>query len=134
MSFRLAANQNPDKIAIAFRQWLETQHTHGLRWQITDHGHAHPVAVPTDSPWIAAATRACEHSTGHGPLLVREGATIPVVAEFKRLLGLDSLLLGFSLASDNIHSPDERFALDRFELGRQTHAALLREMAAVRVE
>lgn len=131
VSFRLAADQDPEKIAPAFRDWLESQDTRGLTWRITEHGRAAPVAVPTDSPWIQAAARACEQAVGRAPVLMREGATIPVVAEFKRVLGLESILLGFGLAGDNIHSPDEHIALDRLELARRTHARVLRELAAV---
>jgi acetylornithine deacetylase/succinyl-diaminopimelate desuccinylase-like protein len=125
VSFRLAANQDPDKIAKAFTDWLKSRDAGGCRWQITEHGRAHPVAVPTDSPWLDAAKRAFEQSAGQEPVLMREGATIPVVGDLKRKLGLDSLLIGFGLASDNIHSPDERFGLDRFRLGTRTHIALL---------
>lgn len=132
VSFRLAANQKPEKIAKAFRQWLQSQPVHGLKWKITEHGRAHPVAVATDSPWIAAASSAIERVAGRQPVLVREGATIPVVGQLKQKLGLDSLLIGFGLDSDAIHSPDEHFALDRFALGCKTHAALLAKLAEVK--
>ena len=132
VSFRLAANQRPDKIAAAFRKWLETQPVHGMTWKITEHGQAVPVAVATDSPWIAAASEAIETSAGRKPVLVREGATIPVVGDFKEKLGLDSLLIGFGLDSDAIHSPNEHFGLDRFLLGCKTHAALLAKLAQVK--
>jgi len=68
--------------------------------------------------------------TGKPPVLVREGATIPVVADFKTKLDLDTLLIGFGLNSDNIHSPDEHFGLDRFLLGTKCHAALLARLGA----
>lgn len=129
VSFRLAANQDPKKIADAFTRWLHHQPTHGLRWQITQHGSAAPVAVSTDSPFIAAAKRAIMTASGREPVLVREGATIPVVADFKRILGVDSLLIGFGRNDDRIHSPNEKFDLANFALGCRTHAALLAEMA-----
>ena len=129
VSFRLAPNQAPEKIVAAFRQWLESHDTGGCRWQIDELGRAHPVVVPTDSPQLAATCRAIEALTGRQPALVREGATIPVVADFKNALGVDSLLVGFGLESDCIHSPNEKFALDRFRLGCRTHAAILAELA-----
>jgi acetylornithine deacetylase/succinyl-diaminopimelate desuccinylase-like protein len=129
VSFRLAPNQDPQKIAAAFCKWLESNEVGGCRWQITDLGHAYPVVVPTDSPQLAATSRAIEHITGQAPVLVREGATIPIVADFKKALGIDSLLVGFGLESDCIHSPNERFALDRFQLGSRVHAAILAELA-----
>lgn len=132
VSFRLAANQDPDKIAGAFKSWLKSQETHGLDWQITEHGRAHPVAISTQSPWITAASCAIEEICGAPPALVREGATIPIVGDFKKILGLDSLLIGFGLDSDAIHSPNEHFGLDRFLLGCKTHAALLAHLASVK--
>jgi len=125
VSFRLAAEQDPEKIATAFQDWLKSHDVGGLRWQVTEHGRAHPAAVSTDSPWLRAAQQAIEQIAGRPPLLVREGATIPVVGDLKRKLGLDSLLIGFGLESDNIHSPNEHFGLDRFRIGIRTHIAVL---------
>ncbi len=130
VSFRIPANMDPRKLAAAFEQWIRKHDVGGCRWEITQHGEAFPVATPTDSPWVAAASRAIESVVGRAPALMREGATIPVVADFKTKLGLDTLLIGFGLNSDNIHSPDEHFALDRFLLGCQCHAALLDSLAS----
>jgi acetylornithine deacetylase/succinyl-diaminopimelate desuccinylase-like protein len=128
VSFRLAADQDPDKIAPAFVDWLQSHNTGGLRWQITEHGRAHPVAADITSPWIEAARDALRDGADREPVLMREGATIPVVGDFKRKLGLDTLLIGFGLNSDNIHSPDEHFALDRLRLGARSHIALLEKI------
>lgn len=130
VSFRLAPNQSYKKIAAAFRAWLEGQDIHGCTWKITDLHGAEPVIARTDSPWVAAAQRAARRTAGKTPVLVREGATIPVVADFKNFLGLESLLIGFGLEDDCIHSPNEKFNLDCFELGCRTHAALLAELGA----
>ena len=131
VSFRLAANQNAHDIAGKFERWLESQDTHGCRWQLTNHGEANPVACPIDSPYVAAAQRAIRAASGKPAVLIREGATIPVGAWFKSMLGLDTLFVGFGLEGDKIHSPDEHFALDRFLLGAKTHAALLAELGAM---
>ena len=96
VSFRLAANQKAHKIADAFTQWLHSQDVHGCRWEITPFGQADPVIVSADSPYVAASSRAIEHTSGKPPVLVREGATIPVVADFKNVLGIDTLLIGLS--------------------------------------
>jgi acetylornithine deacetylase/succinyl-diaminopimelate desuccinylase-like protein len=131
ISFRLAPNQDPRKIAEAFNRWLQAQDVHGCRWKITDLGGADPVVVPTDSAYVAAASRAIQRCTGRQPVLMREGATIPVVADFKKTLGIDSLLIGFGLSDDRIHAPDEKFSLKCFDLGCQTHAAVLAELAGI---
>lgn len=132
LSFRLAADQSPEKIAAAFEAWIRSHDVHGCRWELTRLGEADPVSVPIDSPWIAAAGRVIQSCAGVPAALVREGATLPVVASFKKMLGLDSLLIGFGLDSDRVHCPDEHFGLDRFKLGCKTHAALLAELASVR--
>jgi acetylornithine deacetylase/succinyl-diaminopimelate desuccinylase-like protein len=129
VSFRIPAAMDPEKVERQFVDWLHQHDTGGCRWEITNHGHAHPVATPTDSPWVVAAGRAIEQVAGQPPALVREGATIPVVSDFKTRLGIDTLLIGFGLNADNIHSPDEHLGLDRFALGCRTHVALLAELA-----
>ena len=130
VSFRLAAHQDPHRIAEDFRGWLMSHDVGGLRWEISEHGKAHPVATPTDSPAVHAVSQAVEDETGRPPALVREGATIPVVADLQRVLHLDTVLLGFGLNSDHIHSPDEHFGLRRFHLGRRTYVRALRSLAS----
>jgi len=76
-----------------------------------------PVLVDRDHPAMQAAADAVEHVYGAAPHFVRNGGTIPVVADFKDHLGLDSVLMGFGLDSDAIHSPNEHFGLDRFHKG-----------------
>lgn len=132
VSFRLVPDQDPDKISAAFTGWLKSQDTHGCRWKTANFTHAAPVVVSADSPYITAATRAIEQSSGRPPVLVRDGATIPVVADFKQLLGLDTLLIGFGLSDDRIHAPNEKFNLANFKLGCRTHAVLLAELAKLR--
>lgn len=125
VSFRIPANMDPRKLAQNFESWVKSHDVGNCRWELENHGEAYPVATPTDSPWVDAASKAIEQVTGKPPVLVREGATIPVVADFKTELGLDTLLIGFGLNSDAIHSPNEHFGLDRFLLGCKCHAALL---------
>ncbi len=128
LSCRLAANQDPKKIARQLVAWLESQDVGGCRWKITPHGDAYPVLADRHSPYMAAALRAFEQAAGRKPVLIREGATIPIVADFKRLLGLDTLLVGFGLSDDCLHSPNEKFNLAQFDLGCRTHALLLAEL------
>lgn len=125
VSFRLAANQDPAKIENAFRMWLEDQTPPGCHWELSSFGTANPVIVPTDSPYLEAAKQAVNDGCGKAPVLIREGATIPVVSTFKTALGLDTLLIGFGLNDDNLHSPNEKFELDCYRMGCRTHAALI---------
>lgn len=132
VSFRIPANMDPGKVAKQFTDWIQSHDVGGCRWELTNHGEAWPVATPLDSPYVAAAARAIEAAAGRPAALIREGATIPIVADFQKTLGVDTLLVGFGLEGDNIHSPDEHFGLDRFHLGCRTNARLLDEIAAIR--
>ena len=133
LSFRLAANQDPHKIHQSVEKWLTQRTPLGCRWEVKQYGAAVPAAVPTDSAWLAAASGAVAAGCGREPVLIREGATIPVVGTFKSELGLDALMIGFGLPDDRPHSPNEKFNLSCFEMGCRTHVALLDALATVRM-
>jgi succinyl-diaminopimelate desuccinylase len=76
-----------------------------------------------------AAVRALEKAFGCKPILMREGGSIPIVNQFKKILGVDSLLLGLGLPDDNAHSPNEKFNLDCFENGQRMSAFLWDELS-----
>ncbi len=129
VSFRLAAHQSQAHINDLFEKWLLSQDTCGCTWTITPLHGAEPVLVNTTAPAFAAAQKACERSIGKPPVLVREGATLPIIADFKKTLGLDSLMVGFGLNDDCLHSPNEKFNIASFELGCRTHALIIDELA-----
>jgi len=83
----------------------------------TDLHGGQPVLVDTSHPAMQAAADAMAAVFNQEPVFTREGGSIPIVAEFQRLLGLDSVLMGFGLNSDAIHSPNEHFGLDRYAQG-----------------
>ncbi len=132
VSFRTAPYQKGHVIAAAFEAWLRSHDVGGCTWKITPLGVADPVILPHDSPWMTAAIKAYEQSAGRKPVLMREGATIPVIADFKNILHTNSLLVGFGLNDDRLHAPNEKFELSCFYLGCRTHAALLAELARVK--
>ncbi len=117
ISMRLVPDQDPEDIVHRIRAHFET-HT-----PLTMHVHvkavhgAVPVLVNTQSPAMEAAAVALEQVYGQRPHFTRIGGSIPVVADFRRLMGLDSVLMGFGLDTDAIHSPNEHFGIDRFEQG-----------------
>ena len=76
-----------------------------------------------------AALRALRQAFGYDPVLLREGGSIPIVNQFKKILGLDTLLLGLALPDDNAHSPNEKFDLDMFAKGQRMSALLWQEFA-----
>ena len=93
-------------------------------------GHgADPYLVPPTGAQAQAALRALKASFGYEPVLMREGGSIPIVNDFKKILGVDALMLGLALPDDNAHSPNEKFDLDCFEKGQAMSAYLWQELA-----
>jgi acetylornithine deacetylase/succinyl-diaminopimelate desuccinylase-like protein len=129
VSFRLVPDQEPGKIMAGLREFLEARTPPDCRFELASHSAAAPLRVPVDSPYVKAARKALEAVFSRPPVLVGMGGSIPAVEAIKRLLGIDSLLVGFGLADDRVHSPNEKFELCCFERGMHTHARLLAELA-----
>ena len=117
ISARLVPNQTPEEITEKIRAYFETNVPSTMKLEFRDLHGGHAVLVDTDSPAMEAASEAMEGAFGEKPYFTRTGGSIPVVADFKRLLGLETVLFGFGLDSDSIHSPNECFGLDRFQAG-----------------
>lgn len=128
VSFRLVADQNPEKIKDAFFAWLQERTPPGCRWELTDHGGGWPATVSTDSPTLQAAARALDRAGGVKPELIKSGGSIPVAGLLKADLGLETIFMGFGLEDDRVHSPNEKFELDCFRLGARSHALLMNEL------
>ena len=117
ISCRLVPDQTPDEITDKLRHHFEQHTPETMTLDFRDLHGGHGAIVDTSAPAMQAAAAALEGVFGQRPHFTREGGSIPVVADFKRLLGLDTVLMGFGLDSDAIHSPNERFGLDRFHQG-----------------
>jgi acetylornithine deacetylase/succinyl-diaminopimelate desuccinylase-like protein len=89
-----------------------------------------PYIVQPHSPVVEAARTALKRSFKADPVLLREGGSIPIVNDFKRILGADTLMIGLALPEDNAHSPNERFSLECFEKGMAMSAFLWPELSA----
>lgn len=126
---RLVADQDPHRLMKSLEAFLQANLHPAYRLEFTgDHG-CPAFLMDRSSPYLAAASRAVEAGFGKAPVFIREGGSIPVVATFKRLLGLDTLLLGWGQNTDNLHSPDEHFSLEDFHRGTLASAALWAELA-----
>jgi acetylornithine deacetylase/succinyl-diaminopimelate desuccinylase-like protein len=130
ISFRLVEGQDPDKIRKAFRTYVSARLPGDCRAEFTDHSNAPAVALDWNMKPLAAARKALGEEWGKDAVLMGSGASIPIVADFKRTLGLDSLLVGFGLDDDNIHSPNEKYDLRSFQKGIRSWARILAALAA----
>ncbi len=131
-SFRLVPKQDPKKISASLEKRLRELCPPGIKMELIDFHGAPGVVVPLDSPYVAAAERAIEQGFGKRPVFMREGGSIPVVATFHDLLGVDTLLLGWGLDDDNTHSPNEKFSLADFHRGIKASAYLWRELGQLK--
>jgi acetylornithine deacetylase/succinyl-diaminopimelate desuccinylase-like protein len=117
ISTRLVPNQAPGEITDKIRAYFEANTPDTMKLSFRDLHGGHGVLVDTKSPAMTAASKALEEVFGMKPFFARGGGSIPVVADFKKILGLDTVLMGFGLDSDAIHSPNECFGMDRFQQG-----------------
>jgi acetylornithine deacetylase/succinyl-diaminopimelate desuccinylase-like protein len=128
VSFRLVDDQDPEKITKTFRKWLDERTPPGCRWEFISHSGGPPATAHTDSPYLAAARRALESASGSHAALIKSGGSIPVVGLFKTVCGLETVLMGFGLDDDRVHSPNEKFDIACFNLGARAHASLIDEL------
>ena len=129
VSMRLVPNQNPEKIAAAFQEYVRSIAPAGVRVEVENLHNANPVLVPRKSEMMSAGMAALEQGFGAKPVFIREGGSIPIVGTFQECLKSPVLLLGYGLSTDNIHSPNEKFHLSNFWRGARTSAILMVEAA-----
>ena len=126
---RLVPNQKPAHVLRVIQRHLK-QHCPKSVKMTFEAGHAgEAYMVSPDGPQAQAAMRALKQAFGRAPILMREGGSIPIVTDFKEILGADTLLLGLGLPDDNVHSPNEKVSLTALRKGMEMSAHLWRELA-----
>jgi len=120
ISMRLVPNQDSKKIGRQFTKHFERIAPPGVRVKVTELHGGEPVVTPTDGKAYQAAAKAIETTFGKKPIPTRGGGSIPIVALFEKVLGLKTVLMGFGLDSDNIHSPNEHYGLFNYYKGIET--------------
>jgi acetylornithine deacetylase/succinyl-diaminopimelate desuccinylase-like protein len=133
VSMRLVPNQEPAKIADEFERTLRERCPKNVQITFARHGLAPAVLVPMDSPAMKLAAEAVAVGFGKAPILMRGGGSIPVVGLFKKELGIDTLLVGFGLPDDRVHSPNEKFELDCLHNGARTAAVLYERLSRLKI-
>ena len=126
---RLVPAQDPERLTESLRTFLERQCPPGIRFEFK-HWHGCPAFVfDADSPAMNAAREAIRDAFEREPVMIREGGSIPVVATFREILGVDTLLLGWGQNTDNLHGPNEHFSLADFQKGIRASAHLWQKLA-----
>ena len=120
ISMRLVPNQSSKKITELFESHFKKIAPEYVKVKVIPHHGGEGVVIPTDFPAYLAAKNAMETTFGKTPITVRSGGSIPIVPMFEEVLGLKTILLGFGLDSDVIHSPNEHFGLFNFYKGIET--------------
>jgi len=120
ISMRLVPSQTSEEITQMFQQHFESIAPAAVKVKVTPHHGGEAAVTPTDSKAFRAASKAMEKTFGKKPVPTRGGGSIPIVALFEEVLGLKSVLFGFGLDSDAIHSPNEKYGLFNFYKGIET--------------
>ena len=130
ISCRLVHKQDPEKIRAAFRKFVSDRIPADCSVSFHNHGGSPAVQLPFDSPALTKAHDALSAEWPKPAVLIAMGGSIPVVGDFKSMLGMDSVLAGFGLADDRIHSPNEKYELTSFHKGARSWARILAALAA----
>ena len=120
ISMRLVPGQNSHKISQLFKTHFESIAPAYVKVNVTEHHGGEPVLTPTDSVEFGAASKAMETTFGKKPIPTRGGGSIPIIALFEAELGIKSMLMGFGLDSDALHSPNEKYGLFNYYKGIET--------------
>jgi acetylornithine deacetylase/succinyl-diaminopimelate desuccinylase-like protein len=128
-SFRLVGKQNAEKIAASFRDFVRARVPADCRVEFIAHGASGALQLPLASEALTRARRALAAEWEKEPVLAGCGGSIPIVGAFKRDLGMESLMVGFGLDDDRIHSPNEKYELSSFRRGARSWARILAELA-----
>jgi len=120
ISMRLVPNQSHEKISKLFEDYFTSIAPKSVRVKVTPHHGGEAAVTPIDSKAYTSAAKAIEKTYGKTPIPLRTGGSIPIVTMFERVLGTQSVLLGFGLDSDAIHSPNEHYGLFNYYKGIET--------------
>jgi len=129
VSFRLVGAQDPQKIRDAFRAFVRARLPVDAKAEFSNFGLAPAIELPFDNPALAKTRAALSAEWGKKAVTVGEGGSIPIVGDFKRVLGMDTIMVGFALDDDRVHSPNEKYDVTSFHKGTRSWARILAALA-----
>jgi acetylornithine deacetylase/succinyl-diaminopimelate desuccinylase-like protein len=131
VSFRLVGAQDPQKIRAAFHAFVRARLPADAKAEFKSFAGAPATELPFDNPALAKTRAALADEWGKKALAMGEGGSIPIVGDFKRVLGMDTIMVGFALDDDRVHSPNEKYDLTSFHKGTRSWARILASLAEV---
>jgi acetylornithine deacetylase/succinyl-diaminopimelate desuccinylase-like protein len=129
VSFRLVHRQDPKKIREAFRAFVRERIPADCSVSFQEHGSSPAIQLSYDSPVLKTAKAALDAEWPNKAVMVAMGGSIPIVGDFQSFLGMESLLVGFGLPDDRVHSPNEKYELSSFHKGQRSWARILAALA-----
>jgi acetylornithine deacetylase/succinyl-diaminopimelate desuccinylase-like protein len=130
VSFRLVGDQKPETIREAFRAFVRERVPVDATVTFGNHTSAPAIQLPYDNPALTKARAALADEWGRKAVTIGSGGSIPIVGDFKRVLEMDSLLVGFGLDDDRVHSPNEKYDLTSFHKGIRSWVRILDRLSA----
>jgi len=129
VSFRLVGEQDPEKISAAFRAFVRARLPADCKVEFKNFTGAGAIQLPFDNPALTKTRAALQAEWGKKAVTVGAGGSIPIVGDFKRVLGMDTIMVGFALDDDRVHSPNEKYDLTSFHKGARSWARILAALA-----
>ncbi|WJR68546.1 dipeptidase [Neorhizobium sp. CSC1952] len=129
VSFRLVGHQDPEKIRESFRAYVRSKIPADCSVEFLKHGGSPAIQLAYDSPVLTKAKTALSEEWSKPALVVGVGGSIPIVGDFQKMLGMESLLVGFGLNDDRVHSPNEKYDLKSFHKGIRSWARIMAALA-----
>jgi len=129
VSFRLVGAQDPQMIRDSFRAFVRERLPVDCKVEFGNFGSAPAIELPFDNPALVKTRAALSAEWGKKAVMVGEGGSIPIVGDFKRVLGMDTIMVGFALDDDRVHSPNEKYDLTSFHKGTRSWARILAALA-----
>jgi acetylornithine deacetylase/succinyl-diaminopimelate desuccinylase-like protein len=130
VSFRLVGKQDPDKIRESFRAYVQSKIPADCSVEFHPHGGSPAIQLPYDSPMLNKAREALTEEWEKPAVMIGMGGSIPIVGDFQHMLGMESLLAGFGLSDDRIHSPNEKYELRSFHKGIRSWIRIMAALGA----
>jgi acetylornithine deacetylase/succinyl-diaminopimelate desuccinylase-like protein len=132
VSFRLVPRQDPRKVVASFKDWVANNTPKGVRTEVRVLSEGPGLVVNPDHPAIQVAASAFSQIFGRPTVYIRSGGSIPIVGDFANHLGIPTILMGFGLPDDGLHSPNEKFKVENYYLGIRTIADFFEQYGGAR--